>query len=781
MLGVAAAWLALAAKQPTPLKPASVVAQAKRELTPAAAVATVRVMQNQLPGSQEVGDHGISPDGRRYLLRLAHGDEVRNGVWVDILTGSVDSLESAQPRLCAHLFTTGLGSNQTARAADADPSPTNLIKWLSNSQIAFLWSDPDQIRQVLSVDLSSCKHRWLTHVKENVYSFAALPDGSLLIDTQVPEPKSPMADLWRRGYFLNESADGWSILEGRIDGTNHLATWQTNWFIQTGPASRAVDVDGRSVDRSNPNFREVSVSPSGHFALAGVGMASTPRGWNRYSNSALQRTLKLSESDRVLSPVRYALINLSNATSRMLWDAPFNVHGRARWSAQADHILLAPTFLPKDTDNPLGLSGDAAAVIDAGTGEFRVLPLDLTGRIVSASRWLSATSVEIDSSNDTATNPRADRFVLIDNSWRSVPAATSQSDPMKVAPIRIETRESLNSPAQVFAVDTRSGKERMILNTNPDLLDTYKLGHVERLSGTLSNGRQWIAQLIYPADYRKGIRYPLLIQSMYARPFGPEEFSLIGPWGMSGSGLGPSDQAAYPGQLLATRNIAVLQLEVLHPSAGVDQAADYQLAFETLAAQLSASGLADESKIGLDGFSQNGYWVEYTLSHSSFPFAAAVAADNYDPSYFQSALSNWRELDTAPNGAPAFGQGLQQWLKHAPGFNAEHIHSPLLMIGQSEGIALLMAKWEIYSRLRALKKPVEFYMMPEANTHPSHIPQNPRQIMAIQEAVIDWFSFWLTDREDSNPAKQAQYARWRAFAASRTHSSPASESAIANP
>jgi hypothetical protein len=105
--------------------------------------------------------------------------------------------------------------------------------------------------------------------------------------------------------------------------------------------------------------------------------------------------------------------------------------------------------------------------------------------------------------------------------------------------------------------------------------------------------------------------------------------------------------------LLATRNIAVLQLEVLHPAPGAQQAEDYQLAFETLAGQLSASGPIDRNKIALDGFSRNGYWIEYTLAHSQFPFAAAIAADNYDPSYLQSALFNWRAEDAAANGAAA--------------------------------------------------------------------------------------------------------------------------------
>jgi hypothetical protein len=303
-------------------------------------------------------------------------------------------------------------------------------------------------------------------------------------------------------------------------------------------------------------------------------------------------------------------------------------------------------------------------------------------------------------------------------------------------------------------------------------LKRFKLGRVERMSGTLSNGKQWIGQLIYPADYAAGSRYPLVIQSYYGHPMGQESFALDGMWGSPGMGLGPSMVAAYPGQLLATRNIAVLTLLVTNFEAGSTQDDDYQLAYESLAKQLVASGIADPDKIGLTGFSRNGHWVEFTLAHSTFPFAAAIAADNLDPSYFQAALMNWTTHDAAMNGAAAFGDGLQKWLVRAVGFNAEHIRTPLFMFGQCGSTEMIIAQWEIFSRLKHLKKPVEMYMMPEADTHPAHSPQNPRQVLALQDRAVDWFSFWLTGREDASPLKAEQYRRWRSFKPSSAISNP---------
>jgi hypothetical protein len=743
----------------------------KRELTPADAMATVRVIENQLALGERVETGVTSPDGRRYLLRLIRGDAERNGVWMDLLTGSLDSLEAAaRPKLCAHLFTTGLGSTENAQEADADPVSDNLIHWINDTQVAFLWSDASAHRQVMSVDVRSCKHRFLTRSATDVFSFTFAPEGALLFNAQIPRAAGASQRLWKQGFTIQDASDGWTILKGQIDGADANSLYDNAWFIRSKGAMLPIDIAGKHTDRTNPYYRDLFLSPSGRLALIDVGINGVPSGWEQYTNPSLQSLLNFNQSVPGRLPLRYALIDLKTGESRMLWDAPRAFRGQVAFSPNSETLLLAPTFLPLTANSPLGLSGAAVAELDLRSGRYQILPIDLTARTVVSTEWLSVDSVEIRSTNDLNADPRVDLLTRKTTDWSVVTAADVVPKPPQA--IRLETRQSLNRPPQIFAVESGSGQSRLVLNLNPHLLEAFKLGRVERLSGTLSNGKQWIAQLIYPANYAEGTRYPLVIQSYYGHNFAEEQFSLDGTWGILGMGLGPSAYAAYPGQLLATRNIAVLTLEVLHFSPGRAQDDEYQLAFESLAQQLITSGIADPHKIALAGFSRNGHFVEFTLAHSSFPFAAAIAADNYEPSYFQSALFNWPNGDAQMNGAPAFGEGLQTWLTRAVGFNAEHVHTPLYMIGQSGGTELIISAWELFSRLRYLKKPVEMYMMPEVDSHPSHIPQNPRQILEIQNKAIDWLSFWLTGREDLNPDKRAQYDRWHAFRQSSEVSNP---------
>ena len=746
----------------------SLALAAKRELTPADAVATVRIVKDQLLPGQPTGGDFASPDGKRYLIRLVYGDVKRNGVWMDLLTGPLDSLEgAAHPKRCAHLFTTGLGSPTSTWSAEADPSSSNVIRWFDASHIAFLWSDERAVRQIMSVDLTTCKHRFVTHAQADVFSFVSAPNGALLFNAQVPAPTGIAEKLWAHGFTVGDSSDGLSILQGHVEDSSKVETMYKNvWFLQSGSRTIAIDLDGKKFDPSNPYSRDISVGSSGRYVVVWIGATSRPQGWEQYANAGLQDGLNNHEKVRI--PVRYAVVDLHEGTSHMLWNAPLNWRGQVHWSPRDDTVLLAPTFLPLAANNPLGLTGNAAAIIDVRRGEYQILPIDLTNRSMLKATWVSSNEIEIASTNSLGADIREMRFSRTNGAWQ-VASATDNLDAQRIrlAPIRLETRQALNTPPQIFAVDTRTGLSQLIVDPNPHLLADFRLGHVERMSGTLPNGRQWIAQLMYPADYRPGVKYPLVIESMYGGSgFGAEEFTLDGTWDFSGEGLGPMQLACYAGQLLATRNIAVLVLKVLHVAQDLKGSDDRQLAFEALARQLAAGGLADEGKVALDGFSQNGYYVEYTLAHSAFPFAAAIASDNYDPSYLQSALGNWREFDVDWNGGPAFGAGLQEWLAHAPGFNAEHMQTPLLMIGQRGGMPYIISEWEIYSRLRYLHKPVQMYLMPQSDNHPSHNPQNPQQIIAIQETTIDWLDFWLTGREDPSPDKREQYARWHRLKAS---------------
>jgi hypothetical protein len=327
-----------------------------------------------------------------------------------------------------------------------------------------------------------------------------------------------------------------------------------------------------------------------------------------------------------------------------------------------------------------------------------------------------------------------------------------------VQKVRVELHQGINTPPTLHAVDVDTQSERQIWDLNPDLKKRWLLGRVEEVHWTDARRETWGGVLYYPPDYSPAKRYPLVIQTHGYPP--NDEFSLYGA-GVPGFGLGPS-YAVFAAQPLAGRGMMVLHLAD-KTSADIltspKEPAVYMQAYEDAVQHFASLGLVDPSKVALVGYSRSGWHVEYALTHSTFPYAAAISADSFDGSYLQS-LMIWSDEYSLDNGAAPFGEGLRNWLEMAPGFNLDRVQTPLWLEVQTAGLATTLVKWETFSRLRYLQKPVELYVAPNID-HGDHGIQNPGQCLAVQERAVDWLDFWLNNREDPVHMKQEQYVHWR--------------------
>jgi len=88
-------------------------------------------------------------------------------------------------------------------------------------------------------------------------------------------------------------------------------------------------------------------------------------------------------------------------------------------------------------------------------------------------------------------------------------------------------------------------------------------------------------------------------------------------------------------------------------------------------------------------------------------------------------------------------------------FNMDKVSTPLRV--EAVGSSGILVEWEPYAILRYLRKPADLILI-DYGTHPL---SNPNERLASQGGNVDWFRFWLTNEEDSDPSKASQYARWR--------------------
>jgi dipeptidyl aminopeptidase/acylaminoacyl peptidase len=719
-----------------------------------------------------------SPDGTGYVSMLIRGDVANDGVWGEIVYGKLDSLEDAKPQTVARLFTKGLGSSEGFSTAWGPsgllPQGKNCPVWIDNQRVAILWESPGHGIQLFSVNVVTHEITQLTHEAGEIAAFLGGPSGSFVYDVSVKYPRESSNRLLENGFSVT-SADAMPLLGGIVDGASTFDFGTDRRVVLT---VHGTDISSHPVAAGNIfgdlSFLQMGLqpggplfSPDGKQVVLDASVAEVPQEWSVYQGFVAKSLRAHARNPHGMDAQRVnqlLLVDVATGQARALWGAPgptFYPMSRIAWSPDGADILIAPTLLPPESSDEAGLSGRAAAIVDAATGNYVKIPIERgDAEHIMSAVWLSSRIIEIG-----LLGGESIRFENKDDLWQKVaderlkPAASASKPPIRV---RIELRQALNDPPVLYAVDLHTGKSRLVLDPNPALHSHFSLGNVDFIEWISTDGRKWQGRLYYPAHYERGRRYPLVIQTHgYADK---SEYSLTGQGGLDGVALGPV-WSAFLAQPLASIGVAVLQ--VGGPEGGprpfeeltdIDKIKSFGAALQTAAEHLVNVGLVDGSRVGIMGHSATGGSIEHALVESEFPYAAAIAGDYGDNNYMQESLIGW---DHDFGQSFPFGDGLKTWLDESPAFNVERIRTPLqqLLYSSSEGNTSFLWQWEMFSRLRFLHKPVELYVIPDIK-HGSHENQNPRQQLALQGRALDWWRFWLLDEEDADERKREQYASW---------------------
>ncbi len=700
-----------------------------------------------------------SPDGLKWAALLVQGDVERNGNWVEIVVGSLRSLQAAtESQVVARFFTHSLGDydqDDPLTVARANRQP---LQWLPDSkQLALLWTDGADRKQIYLINTVAKTTMQLTKHPTSIIAFATQGETFLFLAkewqpaTADHAQRDPKKGVTIETRFLPYALAG--DYGGDVQGP-----YSYKWHLFNSNSGETRDIAGLGISRFD--WTGATFSRDGKFALVEASPERVPQAWSRYKASYWSAMIERALVDRndLLGRQLMQLyaIDVEQAKAWPLWDAPGKSSSRIAWSPDNRAVALSPTFVPASQAEGDGLTGYATAVIDLISGRFRTVAIAPESPLAAASlAWIDSDQIEIWDQGKRSV------FRYKDGEWSQTESRRKYKKSVaEQTGIALSIEEDMNSPPVLVATDSHTKQRRVVLDPNPQLIEHFNLGRVETIRWSDQEGRQWIGRLNYPVNWQRGRRYPLVIQTAgYASPNSENVFSLYGSDIGPGLGPGVSVLAAQP---LAGRGMMVLSAERKSDEeivANSNDAPAHSAAYESAIDHLDKLGLIDRAKVGISGYSNTGYLVQYALVHSSFQYAAAITDDNYDGSYFQSVVTGSKQYESE-NGAAPYGEGLLLWLKRAPGFNADKIRTPLRLQATSPPPASILASWEMFTRLRDLGKPVEFFLVPQIERG-SHGIQNPGQCLASQEGAVDWFDFWLNGREDPDAGKLDQYARWR--------------------
>jgi hypothetical protein len=726
----------------------------------------------QFSGRQSVF---VSPNGKRYVVMLVTGDVKANGNWVTLLTGETTSIEAAaRTRVVARLFTAALGTDH------GPPDPAELTLpgynpplWLpDNERVVFYWNDANGVRQLISVNVLSGKIQYLTHHVSSVIDFQLGTGGSFVFSASAYQPlsKERQEEIKTKGFTV-QNPDLVPVLIGQGANTDRLYDAEDRFLSSLSRPDIVQPVHGPALARDEfriPWALRHEFSPDGRWLIIDSTPTVFPDAWLGYTGS---------EGEYLASQVRIAgrgktsqnlvkqlfVVDVHNGLARPLWNAPlagaFRSSIMLSWAPDSRSVVVGPTFLPPTADSAAGRSGTALVEVNTKTGAFSELPVPagIDPREGVAALWTKSTTLVVERASGKNLC-----FIKSAETWRNTACSSSgfpENSPQD--PVRVELRQDIHTPPAIYAIDNRSGREQKILDLNPQLQTRFTLGSVEIINWSDSQGRVWHGRLYHPIHEVPGQKYPLVIQTHGMAD--AEEYSLTGLGAPAQPGVGPG-VGIYAAQPIANLEMFVLQMEdkrVDGITGTPEESKLYLDAVECGVRHLVAGGGVDSSRIGIEGFSHMAWSVEYILTHSTVPFAAAIVADGFDGSYYLS-MSQWLPQAQDLIGAPPFGTGLLTWLINSPAFAADKVRAPVQMQAHEYGYAGVLTQWEMFARLRLLGRPAEMYLIPDI-LHGTHTLQNPRQCLGAQQRAVDWWDFWLNDHEDPDPEKAEQYGSWRAM------------------
>lgn len=713
-------------------------------------------------------DFPVSPDGKKFLVVTARGDVSTGLDRYELAMYDVDSTlqyvnrpeKSALPR--GDVLVTFDTPGHSPGIGD--------VQWMADGKsILFVGRRTDS--RVYRLDIADRKLEALTPESSDALTATLSPDGRTLIyttsvdDYEAPEPTGYVLDAQKVAVQYGMSSQPsdfvkkvvYSVLDLRTGRIRELLTGRT-WF-------------------PNPAW----ISPNSAHAVLAVSRERAPAHWwwrfeplrkwqDRYGGVTPDFIKQYEEGNLAWGDTaavfEFVLVDLATGRTTPIADAPISEPGifissrRVAWNSDSRQVVLSGTCvtLPSaQEENPgrcqriVSFDLDSGALQDVGphTTTVRGVKVALAGVELDAGviRVLLRRIGASENIGRVLEPHRVDYtmpYRFANGAWRTGGLQVRKS----TRRIALSIRQGLNEPWQIEAFDVRSGVRRAITDWNPQLRE-LQLGTLEVFEWRGLRGETVRAGLVKPPGFDTTRRYPLVIQTY---GFADDEFLTDGAEGK---------RTMFSARALAARGMLVLQMPKTRFRGAVtfDRFIENREWLRTGVQALTDRGWVDATRVGLIGFSFTGQQTWDAVTYADLPLAAAiladtapVAIDGFANNYGMNSPANiyWEKLI----GGRFWGEEIDAWRMNSPMFNLDRIRTPLLMERYSYWP---MTDWTCYTILKRERRPVEMIHRPAGR----HAMGDVVTTRLSQQSAVDWFSFWLQDFEDSNPAKADQYVRWR--------------------
>ncbi len=300
------------------------------------------------------------------------------------------------------------------------------------------------------------------------------------------------------------------------------------------------------------------------------------------------------------------------------------------------------------------------------------------------------------------------------------------------ADVFVFRRERFDDSPDFFAAGPTLDEPRQVTRTNP-FQDEYAWGRAELVDYENEWGRRLQGALIYPADYREGEQYPMIVHHYELLSQTLHQYQV------------PDPTRYYNIQIWSQEGYFVFRPDIVYRNRRPGQSN-----VETLRPAVAAvleTGRVDPERVGLIGHSWGGYQTTFFVTQDDL-FASAVAGapltnlmSMYLSFYWNSGGTDARifEISQGRMQVP-WWEDWDAYFNNSPIHHIENLNTPLLMeFGTEDGAVEFNQGVEFYNAARRAGKHMVLLVY-EGENHGLAEEANQRD---YQARILEWFGHYL--------------------------------------
>ncbi len=295
------------------------------------------------------------------------------------------------------------------------------------------------------------------------------------------------------------------------------------------------------------------------------------------------------------------------------------------------------------------------------------------------------------------------------------------------------TMQTTDKPVEAYVSRVDAFAPVQVSRANADV-PRPPLGKTEVIRWKSKDGMDVEGLLSYPVGYEAGKRVPLLLV-IHGGPAGVFMQSFTGGTG------------AYPIATFNSQGYAVLRVNP-RGSSGYGKkfrmanykdwgGADYQ-DLMTGVDKLIADGVADQSRLGVMGWSYGGFMSSWIITQTKRFKVASIGAPVTN-------LMSFTGTADIPGFVPDYFGGqpwenLEIYRAHSAMFNIKGANTPsLIQHGEADIRVPISQGYELYNALKAQGVPVRMLVLPRQ----PHGPNEPKMLLKVMQTNVEWFNKYL--------------------------------------